>query len=55
MSRIKLCGMSRPEDIAAVNELKPDYIGFVIWEPSKRYVSGKEAGELKKSSGSIRK
>lgn len=48
MSRIKLCGMSRPEDIAAVNELKPDYIGFVIWEPSKRYVSGKEAGELKK-------
>ena len=48
MTKIKLCGMTRPADIAAVNEIKPDYIGFVLWEPSKRYVSKETAAELKK-------
>ena len=47
MTKIKLCGMTRPEDIAAVNEIKPDYIGFVLWEPSKRYASKEKAAELK--------
>ena len=48
MSRIKLCGMTRPEDIVAVNETRPEYIGFVFWEPSKRYISKQAAAELKK-------
>ncbi|MBR6257606.1 MAG: phosphoribosylanthranilate isomerase [Lachnospiraceae bacterium] len=48
MTKIKLCGMTRHVDIAAVNEIKPDYIGFVLWEPSKRYVSKETAAELKK-------
>mgnify|MGYP001635776156 FL=1 len=39
MTRIKLCGLSRPCDIEAVNQLKPDYIGFVFAPKSKRYVS----------------
>ena len=30
MTKIKLCGLSRPEDIAAANEVNPDYIGFVF-------------------------
>lgn len=47
MTKIKLCGMTRPADIAAVNEIRPDYIGFVLWEPSKRYVSREKAAELK--------
>lgn len=29
MTKIKLCGMSRVEDIAACNLLKPDYVGFI--------------------------
>ena len=45
---VKLCGLSRPEDIAAVNELKPEYIGFVFATKSKRYVSPEQAAELKK-------
>ena len=49
MTKIKLCGMTRPVDIAVVNEIKPDYIGFVLWEPSKRYVSKETAAELKKT------
>lgn len=30
MSRIKICGLRRPEDIQAVNEAKPDYCGFIV-------------------------
>ncbi|MDY5956910.1 MAG: phosphoribosylanthranilate isomerase, partial [Frisingicoccus sp.] len=30
MTKIKLCGISRFEDIAIVNHLKPEYIGFVF-------------------------
>ena len=36
MTRIKLCGLSRPQDIAAANELKPEYIGFVFAKKSRR-------------------
>lgn len=36
MTKIKICGLSRPEDIDYVNEAKPDYCGFVIGVPSSR-------------------
>ena len=39
MTRIKLCGLTRPEDIAAANALQPEYIGFVFAAKSKRAVS----------------
>ena len=47
MTKIKLCGLSRIEDIKAANELKPDYIGFVFAAKSKRRVSHLKAAELK--------
>lgn len=47
MTKIKLCGLSRPCDIEAANELKPDYIGFVFAPKSRRYVTYKKAEELK--------
>ena len=47
MTKIKLCGLTRPCDIEAVNELKPDYIGFVFASKSKRYVDVDKAKELK--------
>lgn len=47
MTRIKMCGLTRAEDIAAANEIKPDYIGFVFVQKSKRYVSKEKAAELK--------
>lgn len=47
MTKIKLCGLSRPEDIAATNEVNPDYIGFVFAPKSKRYVSPTQAAQLK--------
>lgn len=48
MSKIKFCGLRRPEDIEFANELKPEYIGFVFAKNSKRYVSPSEAEALKK-------
>lgn len=45
--KIKLCGLTRSCDIEAVNELQPDYIGFVFAKKSRRYVSPEKAEELK--------
>ncbi|GLC80373.1 phosphoribosylanthranilate isomerase [Lacrimispora brassicae] len=45
--RIKICGLTRREDILAVNTWKPDYAGFVF-APGKRRITGPEAQELKK-------
>ncbi|MBQ1546684.1 MAG: phosphoribosylanthranilate isomerase [Clostridia bacterium] len=47
MTRIKLCGLTREEDIVAVNELRPEYIGFVFWTKSKRYVTPDKARQLR--------
>ena len=44
---IKICGLSRPEDIDVVNELRPDFIGFVFYEKSKRNVTKEKAKSLK--------
>ena len=48
MTKIKICGLSREYDIKAVNEIKPEYIGFVFFKKSRRYVSPEKALELKK-------
>ena len=47
MTKIKLCGLTRPEDIAAANALKPEYIGFVFAPRSRRAVSREKAAELR--------
>ena len=47
MTKIKLCGLTRMEDIEAVNELMPEYAGFVFAQNSTRYISAEAAGELK--------
>ena len=47
MTKIKFCGLSRLYDIEAANELKPEYVGFVFVEKSKRFVTPEKAKELK--------
>ncbi len=47
MTRIKLCGLSRPCDIEAANALLPDYIGFVFAKKSRRYVVPEKAKALR--------
>ena len=46
-TKIKICGLRRPEDIDAVNDLKPEYIGFVFFPGSKRYVTPETAKSLR--------
>lgn len=36
--KLKVCGMKyNPEEVAA---LRPDYLGFIFWEPSSRFFEG---------------
>ena len=46
MVHVKFCGIRRPEDIEAVNRLKPDLAGFVFAK-SKRQISREQAAGLK--------
>ena len=46
--KIKICGLSRREDVAYVNQTRPDWCGFVIDCPkSRRNVSGEQAAALR--------
>lgn len=48
MVKIKICGLSRPEDIEYVNEARPDYCGFIIQVPaSRRNVSAEQLCRLR--------
>ena len=44
--KIKICGLTRPQDIQYVNEALPDYIGFVFAK-SKRQVTSEIAEQLR--------
>ena len=39
MTRVKLCGMMRPEDVQAAAALHPDYIGFILSAGFRRSIS----------------
>ncbi len=47
MVKVKFCGIKRIEDIDICNELKLDYIGFVFYDKSKRYIKPIDAKVLK--------
>jgi len=38
--KLKICGMREPENIKALAALTPDYMGFIFWAPSSRFVEG---------------
>ncbi len=46
MIKIKICGCTREKDIEVVNNLQPDYIGFVFAEHSRRAVTREQAKHL---------
>ena len=45
--RTKICGITTLEQVQWLNELKPEYIGFVFAEKSKRFVTSQQASVLK--------
>ena len=38
--KIKVCGLKFKSNILSLSKLEPDYMGFIFWENSKRYVKG---------------
>ena len=47
MTKIKICGLRREQDIRYANELMSDYIGFVFLKGKMRYVTFEEAARLR--------
>ena len=47
MTKVKICGLTRIEDIQCANRIKPDYIGMVFYAKSKRAVTMEQAASLK--------
>ena len=45
-TRIKICGLTREQDLDAAVAAGADAIGFVLYPPSPRYVSPERAAEL---------
>ena len=45
--KIKICGLTRYEDIDCVNRLRPDFCGFVFAPGSRRFLERERARELK--------
>lgn len=47
MVKVKICGLQSEDDISYVNELKPDYVGFVFMKGRRRYISPENAAHLR--------
>lgn len=46
MLSVKICGLREPENIKAVVELSPDWIGLIFYPASQRYLDPKVAREV---------
>lgn len=46
MTRVKICGVTLPDDAARVSAAGADFIGFNFWPKSKRYVTPERAPML---------
>jgi phosphoribosylanthranilate isomerase len=53
--KLKICGMKIPENILEVLALKPDYMGFIFYRKSKRYVADLSAEFAKSLPSEIKK
>ncbi len=47
MVKVKICGISHEIEIGIMNELHPDYIGFIFVPRSKRFIAPEHAGILR--------
>ena len=43
MTKIKMCGMCRIEDIEYANKILPEFVGYIFWEKSRRFITPEKA------------
>ncbi|ANN78547.1 phosphoribosylanthranilate isomerase [Bordetella flabilis] len=48
-TRVKICGMTRPEDIATAIDAGADAVGLIFYPKSKRHVSLEQAARLRRA------
>jgi phosphoribosylanthranilate isomerase len=53
--KLKVCGMKLPDNIQAVAALEPDYLGFIFFRDSKRFVDGLTPSFVKNLPSGIRR
>lgn len=46
MTRIKICGLTRPEDVDAAVAAGVDFLGFNLWRKSPRYLHPRDVARL---------
>ncbi|MBE9601007.1 phosphoribosylanthranilate isomerase [Pedobacter sp. MC2016-24] len=54
-AKLKICGMKVPENITEVAALEPDYLGFIFYKGSKRFVADLEPEFVKNLPAAIMK
>ena len=47
MVKVKICGISHEVEIGIMNELVPDFVGFVFASRSKNFIAPEHAGYLR--------
>ena len=53
--KIKVCGLKEPGNIKAIADLSPDYMGFICYSPSPRYIAELTPGILSSIPASVYK
>ncbi len=53
--KLKICGMRDPDNIAAVAALQPDFMGFIFYPKSPRYVGNSDSTTIKNIAADIAK
>jgi phosphoribosylanthranilate isomerase len=52
---LKICGLKYPENIQAVSDLKPDFMGFIFYPKSPRYAEPLDSAVLNSLPATIKK
>jgi phosphoribosylanthranilate isomerase len=52
--KLKVCGMRDPQNIEALTALAPDYMGFIFYEKSRRFVGGMDPALVQTLPASIK-
>lgn len=47
MVKVKICGLMREAEVGMANELRPDYVGFVLAPKSRHFIAPEHAGLLR--------